>query len=513
MKFGKSIRAESRANRGLAFLNFKYLKKLLKTLPEESIFRSCLDAELNRVANAYWAELKQISELTTAVVEASARPFAVAGEVSEITRERLSQLSTFDELQQQLQSLSGKEEHTALLCDFCVSLGQLSARCKRLRGCVLWNVLAVVKILKKRQKKQQSITITAMEVLSLQEWCRDPQLPKLVSTVDTSISEFMYRLTRRPPTLDEYRCPICLDVVFDPVCLRTCGHRFCWACLCQTYLNCPEGTLERCPTCRASFTLDPLAFQVDGILSRFLRNYFPDELSSREKEQKETLKRRLAAASGESQPHNNLLQLEENLNCTLVRYAAAYIGTETPAACALPTLKPSTQIYNSSHANNSSHNPSHINNTSHSSHVNNNNFNKNKSKHPAVISSVVRSLIGETDDIEDESWPTVTNTIPGNNTTTTINAETTSDAGYESDQEETELVEGGVCCNKESAREWRAFMRETRLALARLSELTPKKWEIITDSKLLPALPLQNELDVEDENDFALLQAGEAINH
>lgn len=39
---------------------------------------------------------------------------------------------------------------SAALCEFCVNLGKISARCKRLRRCVLWNAVAVVKILKKR---------------------------------------------------------------------------------------------------------------------------------------------------------------------------------------------------------------------------------------------------------------------------------------------------------------------------------------------------------------------------
>lgn len=114
-----------------------------------------------------------------------------------------------------------------------------------------------------------------------------------VSIVETTIDELMQRLTLTPPNRDQYQCPICLDVVLDPVCLRTCGHRFCWACLCMAYCEKPEGTLERCPCCRAAFPLDPEAFEVDGILSRFLRDFFPEDQSVRLKEQRENLRQRL----------------------------------------------------------------------------------------------------------------------------------------------------------------------------------------------------------------------------
>lgn len=61
----------------------------------------------------------------------------------------------------------------------------------------------------------------------------------------------------------------------------------------MAYCEKPEGTLERCPSCRAAFPLDPEAFEVDGILRRFLRDFFPEDQSAREMEQKENLRQRI----------------------------------------------------------------------------------------------------------------------------------------------------------------------------------------------------------------------------
>lgn len=325
MKFGKSIVNEARNNRGLAFINYKYLKRILKkcgaavastaqvaSKAGDEQFYAELDTELRKVGESYWNEIQQISNLQTHLTETFA-VLNIQPDPKVYCRMGLEQLQAHlrticgledDERSEDLSSPS-KGKSSAALYDFCLNLVKVSSRCKRLRCCVLWNAVAVVKILKKRQKHRVVSAScacqvegrvrykTAAEILSRQDWYCCDQLPTIVSIVETTTNELMQRLTLMPPSRDEYQCPICLDVVVDPVCLRTCGHRFCWACLCMAYCEKPEGTLERCPCCRAAFPLDPEAFELDGILGRFLRNFFPEDQVAREKEQKENLRQHL----------------------------------------------------------------------------------------------------------------------------------------------------------------------------------------------------------------------------
>lgn len=368
MKFGKSIRSEARNNRGLSFINFKYLKRIVKRCgaavragawdaarEEDRQFWLVLESELRKVGESYWKELQQISNLQASITQKL--PFLdIQPDPETYTR------MGFEQLQAHLQSLGGLDEvpssrncsassvkTSAALCEFCVNLGKISARCKRLRRCVLWNAVAVVKILKKRQKltslavnreafpfsliQWECQSETAVQVLSRQGWYCCDQLPKIVSIVETTTGELMQRLTLTPPNRDQYQCPICLEVVVDPVCLRTCGHRFCWACLCMAYCEKAEGTLERCPCCRAAFPLDPEAFEVDGILSRFLRDFFPEDQSARMEEQKENLRQRLEVVQRQQEEQRRCLNASVGNDNGLASLSSVVEETDNHHCC------------------------------------------------------------------------------------------------------------------------------------------------------------------------------------
>lgn len=143
----------------------------------------------------------------------------------------------------------------------------------------------------------------------------------------------MQRLTLTPPNRDQYQCPICLEVVVDPVCLRTCGHRFCWACLCMAYCEKAEGTLERCPCCRAAFPLDPEAFEVDGILSRFLRDFFPEDQSARMEEQKENLRQRLEVVQRQQEEQRRCLNASVGNDNGLASLSSVVEETDNHHCC------------------------------------------------------------------------------------------------------------------------------------------------------------------------------------
>ncbi|CBZ55286.1 putative zinc finger (C3HC4 type RING finger) protein [Neospora caninum Liverpool] len=92
---------------------------------------------------------------------------------------------------------------------------------------------------------------SASSVLRRECWYSSMALPSLLSTLDTLVDEILLGLTGRPPNEDRHICPICLDVIVDPVILRACCHRFCITCLAAAAISSPaKGELPKCPSCR-----------------------------------------------------------------------------------------------------------------------------------------------------------------------------------------------------------------------------------------------------------------------
>jgi len=92
---------------------------------------------------------------------------------------------SFEELQQYLQNVSWEVQSDIsdgkYLCAFCISLGKISARCKRLRKYLVWNTMAVSKILKKWRKRHGSSEDLAT-VLGGSRWYSGNELTRIVST-------------------------------------------------------------------------------------------------------------------------------------------------------------------------------------------------------------------------------------------------------------------------------------------------------------------------------------------
>lgn len=141
-------------------------------------FKEVLEAELHKVDESYWKELQQISSLQTAIIQ-KLPLLDIQSEPEVYTSMKFEQLQAHLQVSRSVsmfefrslsifaillfQSLGGLIEipasgdcltstvkTSAALCELFVNLGKISSRCKRLRRCVLWNAVAVVKIFKKR---------------------------------------------------------------------------------------------------------------------------------------------------------------------------------------------------------------------------------------------------------------------------------------------------------------------------------------------------------------------------
>eukprot|EP00948_MAST-09A_sp_MAST-9A-sp1_P002260 g2260.t1 len=72
---------------------------------------------------------------------------------------------------------------------------------------------------------------------------------------------------------EEFRCPICMELMKDPVVVRKCMHRFCNACI-QKYLRSGLDTKE-CPTCRIPVGSRRM-LQKDENFNALIHAIFPD---------------------------------------------------------------------------------------------------------------------------------------------------------------------------------------------------------------------------------------------
>lgn len=95
------------------------------------------------------------------------------------------------------------------------------------------------------------------------------------------------------PSLDDFRCPICLNCLCKPITIVGCKHKFCEHCIKEYQLHAdiyhlfPQMPMDHrsCPLCRAEYNLENEDECVlDESLENFLKLYFPKELEESRRE-------------------------------------------------------------------------------------------------------------------------------------------------------------------------------------------------------------------------------------
>ncbi|KAJ1941235.1 hypothetical protein GGF37_003640, partial [Kickxella alabastrina] len=133
------------------------------------------------------------------------------------------------------------------------------------------NDLAMRKILKKHDKRTNLIS--------------KAQFPRMVTIDTTTLTKallftFHTELVGIVPQIDDYLCPMCLNIAWRPLRLH-CGHVFCSRCVVKASRRC----IFDCPVCRAKDAIYKAGVtNIDKALLNFLKLYFPQEVKEKQRD-------------------------------------------------------------------------------------------------------------------------------------------------------------------------------------------------------------------------------------
>jgi hypothetical protein len=149
-----------------------------------------------------------------------------------------------------------------------------------LRSHAVLNYLAVLKILKKHNKKLQQRHLVDHDCIAKLCTLTKELLFKAAFCIAISDSalftcgvELMGDDFKRKESCScpECACPVCLEPILDPVALP-CNHQFCWSCI----ASCAAQGITSCPLCRKQQSLEPANIEIERILGGPAERYYPE---------------------------------------------------------------------------------------------------------------------------------------------------------------------------------------------------------------------------------------------
>lgn len=281
MKFGKSIGSQQDGNSELHYVDYKLLKKHIK--------ETVVPLTEMKLSDALSANRGFEEELATEIQKVNAC-FGQRHQELMLQTEELSEVMTHvDKL----------ENNADTPPESLLRLVNILRDVDQLRKYAVWNAVAVVKILKKRRKQTnfglEDVAAERAAWLSRQVFFSGSDFAELHAAIE-SLGHVLVQAELGPGKMPgrcgkseskgREQCPICLDTISDMVEL-SCNHRFCWKCFVLGPIAFQPGEyrISQCPICRKETSeqgeQDPNANapSSEGVISRFLHTYFPQEKS------------------------------------------------------------------------------------------------------------------------------------------------------------------------------------------------------------------------------------------
>ncbi|OZJ04788.1 hypothetical protein BZG36_01879 [Bifiguratus adelaidae] len=189
--------------------------------------------------------------------------------------------------QMKRQKLSGKLQGRKSKLAFAKFM-QLNQNLIDIRQFNLLNQTAIFKILKKHDKRSGLPAGTQFPRLLEEQGMpfNDDAAKKLIYAIES-------RLLTIVPQVDDYSCPVCMNVAWRPIRLA-CSHVFCVRCLLQAQAQ----NMPNCPICRATAAVAKAhAANLDKSLEDYIKTWFPKEVKEKRTEaEKENALRDMATA-------------------------------------------------------------------------------------------------------------------------------------------------------------------------------------------------------------------------
>ncbi|KAJ2557223.1 hypothetical protein EV175_001480 [Coemansia sp. RSA 1933] len=173
-----------------------------------------------------------------------------------------------------------RDPHSARIL---MSFYKLNIELSYLRLLQEMNEVATRKIIKKHDKRTHLIAKTQF-----------PQVVKIDASSLTRVLIYtVYNdLVGVVPQIDDYLCPMCLNISWRPLRLE-CGHVFCSRCV----VKASRRRIFDCPMCRSKKAIyNASVANIDNALLNFLKLYFPKEIKEKQRDIQREISEEEAAA-------------------------------------------------------------------------------------------------------------------------------------------------------------------------------------------------------------------------